>query len=427
MCGVGEGLSGNVPMVGDWDGDGIETIGFYRPTNQRWSLSNTKPALGGSATFSTTISFGEAGGLPFTGDWLGRGSHLLGSLQAGFVEHENVGLAYTGWLDGGTQFFYGSAGDVPLAGKWVARCANGDLPLLSVGCTILQALPTNTRRPTRTPEPTGTPTPFPLTPYPNCHIVIVAEGGANVRRGPSLDDMRANRIGNQPNQRVTGGPFPVIAYAPDELNADIVWYGFEYSERLGFISWVADKNPENTSVNISQLQGSGCASFLVDLTRKFVISPYSIGGNVLTNLSIALFSTGLHRGFGIRNANDYSSIPFCRHPGFDFPVSANTVVQSIADGVVVGMGDPREPSRKPFQWGANAGKTAEEIVINGEYKAHNLVVRTGGHYILYGHLNSIDTSLYLGKLVRIGDRLGDVADEGLNSHLHLRDSGIFTK
>ncbi len=153
----------DVPMVGDWDGDGIETIGFYRPTNQRWSLSHTKPALGGSATFPTTISFGEAGGLPFTGDWLGRGSHLLGSLHAGFVEHESVGLAYTGWLDGGTQFFYGSTGDVALAGKWIARCANGDLPLLSVGCTILQALPTNTRRPTRTPEPTGTPTTCTLT------------------------------------------------------------------------------------------------------------------------------------------------------------------------------------------------------------------------------------------------------------------------
>jgi hypothetical protein len=148
----------DMPVVGDWDGDGIETLGFYRPTNQRWYLSHAKPALGGSATFPTTIHFGEAEGLPFTGDWLGRGSHLLGSLQAGFVEHENVGLAYTGWQDGGTQFFYGSTGDLPLAGKWIARCANGELPLPSVGCTILQALPTNTRRPTRTPEPTGTPT-----------------------------------------------------------------------------------------------------------------------------------------------------------------------------------------------------------------------------------------------------------------------------
>jgi hypothetical protein len=56
-------------------------------------------------------------------------------------------------MAGGTQFFYGSTGDLPLAGKWIARCANGELPLPSVGCTILQALPTNTRRPTRTPEP----------------------------------------------------------------------------------------------------------------------------------------------------------------------------------------------------------------------------------------------------------------------------------
>jgi hypothetical protein len=76
----------------------------------------------------------------------------------------------------------GSTGDLPLAGKWIARCANGELPLPSVGCTILQVLPTNTRRPTRTPTLTPIPTAM-----PQCPVVANATKSLRIREQPSLD------------------------------------------------------------------------------------------------------------------------------------------------------------------------------------------------------------------------------------------------
>jgi hypothetical protein len=57
---------GGIPIAGDWDGDGYDSIGVYNPDNQIWHLSN---AVAGDANIDYQLTFGENGGWPFSGGW----------------------------------------------------------------------------------------------------------------------------------------------------------------------------------------------------------------------------------------------------------------------------------------------------------------------------------------------------------------------
>ena len=56
-----------VPMVGDWDGDGVETIGIYDPASGAFFLRNANAAGPADAAFT----YGPAGAVPVRGDWNG--------------------------------------------------------------------------------------------------------------------------------------------------------------------------------------------------------------------------------------------------------------------------------------------------------------------------------------------------------------------
>jgi len=101
------GSTTDVGLAGDWDGDGITTIGVFR--SGTWYLRNTNS--GGSA--QTTISFGRAGDVPVPGDWNGDGSTTPAVYRGG--------TWYLLGPDGATSFAYGAATDRPVAGDW-----NGD-------------------------------------------------------------------------------------------------------------------------------------------------------------------------------------------------------------------------------------------------------------------------------------------------------------
>jgi len=59
------GIDGDLVFVGDFDGDGIDTIGLFRPSNGMFYLKNTH--IEGPADIE--FAFGASGDLPVSGDW----------------------------------------------------------------------------------------------------------------------------------------------------------------------------------------------------------------------------------------------------------------------------------------------------------------------------------------------------------------------
>lgn len=103
------GLPGDVPLVGDWNGDGIDTPGIFR--GGHWHLSDDH-----NDTAERVFSFGLPGDIPLAGDWNGDGRDTPAVFRGG-QWHLNNG--FDGAADDTIHF--GVAGDLPLVGDW-----NGD-------------------------------------------------------------------------------------------------------------------------------------------------------------------------------------------------------------------------------------------------------------------------------------------------------------
>ena len=68
---VSFGTPTDTPVVGDWDGDGQTDVGSYNPATAQFSLQKR---TGGQKTFT----FGNRGDLPLSGDWNGDGVNDVG-------------------------------------------------------------------------------------------------------------------------------------------------------------------------------------------------------------------------------------------------------------------------------------------------------------------------------------------------------------
>ena len=107
-----------ISLAGDWDGNGIDTVGLYDPATSKFYLEGA-----GSNASDLVIVYGPAGGgfTPIAGDWNGDGIDTIGlydSIHGSFyLKNTNA----TGYAD--LAFSYGAskAGLKPLAGDW-----NGD-------------------------------------------------------------------------------------------------------------------------------------------------------------------------------------------------------------------------------------------------------------------------------------------------------------
>ncbi len=111
------GQFGDLPVVGDWNGDGIDTPGVFR--NGLWLLTN---GINGQNVNNTappinfTFAFGGAGDLPVTGDWNGDGLDTIGVFRVGANILTNK-LADFDPVEAFT-FSFGGAGDLPVSGDW---------------------------------------------------------------------------------------------------------------------------------------------------------------------------------------------------------------------------------------------------------------------------------------------------------------------
>jgi hypothetical protein len=111
------GNPGDVPVAGDFNADGCDTVSIYRPSQQQFYIINKLGTNdGGLGAAEYSFLFGDAGDKPFIGDFNGNGQDTVG------LHRESTGLVYfrntltTGNAD--NQFIFGNPGDRFVAGDW---------------------------------------------------------------------------------------------------------------------------------------------------------------------------------------------------------------------------------------------------------------------------------------------------------------------
>jgi hypothetical protein len=105
------GRSGDIPVVGDWDGDGIQTIGVVRFNAAR---NSNHVALRNSDGSRLDFWYGRRGDRILVGDWDGNGTWTPAAVRAGVWSLRNSNS--TGPADATVTF--GRSGDRYLAGDW---------------------------------------------------------------------------------------------------------------------------------------------------------------------------------------------------------------------------------------------------------------------------------------------------------------------
>ena len=106
------GAAGDIPLAGDWDGDGTTTIGLYRPSDNVFYLRNTN--LTGPPDL--VIPWGAPGDIPVVGDWDGNGTVTIGLYRPGnntfYLRNSND------FGPPNLQIPFGAPGDIPIVGDW---------------------------------------------------------------------------------------------------------------------------------------------------------------------------------------------------------------------------------------------------------------------------------------------------------------------
>jgi len=114
----GTALPGDLPVVGDWNGDGIETIGFWRPSTRTFYLRDSNsPAI---TTWNYIFVYGNtSNAIPLVGDWDGDGRDSVGVYNLGTNQFLLRNSLTAGVADLNQRF--GGLTDRGIAGDW-----NGD-------------------------------------------------------------------------------------------------------------------------------------------------------------------------------------------------------------------------------------------------------------------------------------------------------------
>ena len=96
-------MNSDIPITGDWNGDGKTDVGVFRPSTRQF-IFNTSPV--------TRTEFGLKSDIPITGDWNGDGKMDVGVFRPSAREF----IFNTSPV---TRTAFGLGSDIPITGKWV--------------------------------------------------------------------------------------------------------------------------------------------------------------------------------------------------------------------------------------------------------------------------------------------------------------------
>jgi len=107
-----------LPITGDWGGNGADSVGVYRVTDGIWVLTDSNSSV--APSYAAFAFGGGPGVLPVSGDWNGDGDDSIGvfTFSTGVWLLSN-GIASSTAVD--VSFAYSAPGYYPVAGDW-----NGD-------------------------------------------------------------------------------------------------------------------------------------------------------------------------------------------------------------------------------------------------------------------------------------------------------------
>ena len=118
------GDPGDIPLAGDFNGDGCDTVSIYRPSQGRVFIINELGSDdGGLGAAEFDYYFGNPGDKPFAGDFDADGIDTVG------LHRESTGLVY--FRNSHTQgiadysFIYGDPGDKIIADEWAMGNGGG--------------------------------------------------------------------------------------------------------------------------------------------------------------------------------------------------------------------------------------------------------------------------------------------------------------
>ncbi len=116
------GIVDDIPITGDWNGDGHAKAGIYRPSNGLFILDYDGDGQFTAADKVYDLGVGvQDGDIPVVGDWNGNGKTKVGLFRQGFfwILDTNGNGVFEQGVDQ-TFAFGGVPGDVPVVGDWNA-------------------------------------------------------------------------------------------------------------------------------------------------------------------------------------------------------------------------------------------------------------------------------------------------------------------
>ncbi len=110
------GRAGDIPVIGDWNGNGVHTVGVVR--GNRWLLSNSNRS---GSSIAHDFTFGQPGDIPVVGDWDGNGRTGIGVVRGNRWILRNSTSAGAADYD----FTFGTGTGRPVTGDWDGNGATG--------------------------------------------------------------------------------------------------------------------------------------------------------------------------------------------------------------------------------------------------------------------------------------------------------------
>jgi len=114
------GISGDIPITGDWNADGRTEIGVFRNSTHLFYVDYNGNGAWNGAVTDKSFNFGITGDIPVTGDWNANGTTEIGvfrpSTHLFYVDYNGNGVWNGAVTD--KSYNFGITGDKPLSGKW---------------------------------------------------------------------------------------------------------------------------------------------------------------------------------------------------------------------------------------------------------------------------------------------------------------------